>query len=214
MADPTTRKGYDTILNDHWSIGKIKHHINKEGYKKHAAFWRVYCTFCSFIVMGAKFSKNNKRIIELFRSKQESEYKWSFNDEQIEYLQQFWKESSNKEKLRFLFDLCDLNSNMLVEKSELSTVLHAVFEYCGVDDMDHLKEIDDIEGIEKFWHEIWNFDKLFRLWSFYLFCTVAEIFEHKDTNKDDLLTEEEFITSNEIDVKLFQKFEVLVDFKH
>ena len=94
--------------------------------------------------MGSKFSK------KIFRSKQESEYldynaEWSFTEEQIEYLQQFWKESNNKEKLRFLFDLCDLNSNMLVEKSELSTVLHAVFEYCGVDDDDHLEEIDGIE---------------------------------------------------------------------
>lgn len=112
---------------------------------------------------------------------------WSFTEEQIEYLQQFWKNSSDKEKLRFLFDLCDLNCNMLVEKSELSTVLHAVFEYCGVDDKAHLEEIDGI---------------------------VKEIFEHKDLNKDNLLTEEEFIKSDEIDVKLFQKFEQLVDFKH
>ena len=40
---------------------------------------------------------------------------------------------------------------------------------------------------------------------------VERIFEEKDTNRDDLLTEMEFLAENEIDAELFQTFENLVD---
>merc|ERR1712071_10024 len=109
---------------------------------------------------------------------------WSFSNEQLEQLQQFWKMSSMREKLKFIFELCDLNSNMLVEKGELRSVLKGVFEYCGVDDEDDLCRVDSI---------------------------VERIFEEKDTNRDDLLTEMEFLAENEIDAELFQTFENLVD---
>merc|ERR1711990_1176131 len=61
----------------------------------------------------------------------------------IAYLKEFWKGANLGEKLKFLFELFDLDGDLQVEKSEMLDVFTAMFQYCEVDVAEHRQQIEN-----------------------------------------------------------------------
>ena len=51
----------------------------------------------------------------------------------IDYLKEFWKQAKDRERMKFLFELFDLDGDFQVEKREMIEVFEAMFQYCNVD---------------------------------------------------------------------------------